>query len=55
MTSNRVGDIMKNNQRENLHKMTYSTQNPKILRFAIIISYYLDSRWKQIHGHSLVS
>ena len=43
----RVGYRMKNVQREILHHMAYSTLSPKISRFAIIISYYLDSRLKQ--------
>ena len=55
MTSNRVGHMMKNYQRKILHQMAYSTQSSKISRFAIIILYYLDSRWKQIQGHSPVS
>ena len=37
MTSDRVSHVMKNNQHKILHQMAYSTQNPKILRFAIII------------------
>ena len=50
MISNMVGHIMKNYQLEIIHQMAYSTQNSKILTFAIIILYYLNSRWKQIRG-----
>ena len=46
------GHIKKNDHREIIHQMAYSTENPKISRFAIINSYYLDTRWEQIKGHS---